>query len=343
MNTTTMKPGRSEKPSTTPRKRHGGLRRVFALLIALVAGVSLAACSGPAGANSASSDTPRLKVALITHADPGDTWFDILRKGAEAAAAKDNTELLYSSDPDGGKQAQLILQAVDQKVDGIVVTLSKPDAVGDAIKSAVAAGIPVVTINGNEDRSPGLGAIASFGQNETLAGEAVGEKLNEVGAKKIVCVIHSQGQTQLEDRCAGVKSKFSGQFELLYTNIADMASVSSTITSKLQTNQDIDYLVTLGAPIAMTAIDSVQGANSKTKIATFDMNADAIKALQDGRIQFLVDQQPYLQGYGGVDNLWLYNTNGNSYGGGKPVFTGPSIITPEQADKVADYAAKGTR
>ena len=51
--------------------------------------------------------TPRIKVALITHAAAGDTFWDIVRKGAEEAAAKDNVELLYTSDPEGGRQAQL--------------------------------------------------------------------------------------------------------------------------------------------------------------------------------------------------------------------------------------------
>jgi simple sugar transport system substrate-binding protein len=75
-----------------------------------------------------------MKVALITHAAPGDTFWDIVRKGADEAAAKDNVEVLYTSDPEGGRQAQLIQQAVDQKVDGIAVTLAKPDAVKGALK-----------------------------------------------------------------------------------------------------------------------------------------------------------------------------------------------------------------
>ena len=73
------------------------------------------------------ASTPRIKVALITHAAAGDTFWDIVRKGAEEASAKDNVELLYTSDPEAGRQAQLIQQAIDQKVDGIAVTLAKPE------------------------------------------------------------------------------------------------------------------------------------------------------------------------------------------------------------------------
>ncbi|MFD2758135.1 sugar ABC transporter substrate-binding protein [Gulosibacter faecalis] len=331
------------------------IRRGAFVAAATAAALVLAACSGPAGVNgelnqnsggtqqAAGIDTPPLKVALITHAVPGDTFWDVVRKGAETAAAKDNVELLYSSDPDGARQAQLVQQAVDQNVDGIIVTLAKPDAMSSAVESAVDAGIPVITINAGENEYEAMGALAHFGQNETVAGEAAGTQLNELGAKNIICVIQEQGQIALEQRCEGVESTFEGKSEILYVNSADMSSVASNITAKLQTSTDIDYVMTLGAPIAMTAIDSIADAGSSAKLATFDMNAEAIKELQDGNIQFIVDQQPYLQGYEAVDGIWLYATNGNVQGGGAPVYTGPQIVTQENADAVAEYAANGTR
>lgn len=343
MNTTTTTPGSPGAAATAPRRRRNGICRMLALLIAVIAGVSLAACSGPAGAKSANVDTPRLKIAMVTSAAPGDTFWDIVRKGGDTAASKDNVELLYSSDPDGSRQAQLVQQAVDQKVDGIVVALSKPDAVGGAVKEAVAAGIPVVSINAGENQFVDLGISAHFGQNETLAGESAGKQLNEVGAKKVLCIVHEQGQIALEQRCEGVKSTFTGQVEQIYVNIADMASSASTITSKLQTTTDIDYVMALAAPIAMSTLDSVQSAGSSAKVATFDMSADAITALQDGRLAFIVDQQPYLQGYLSVENIWLQKTNGNTIGGGKPVYTGPNILTKDDADAVAEFAKNGTR
>lgn len=335
--------------TTIRTKVSSRFRTALAVLAIGAAGIALSGCSGPAGAaggtgsTGAAVDTPRLKLALITHAVPGDTFWDIVRKGADAAAAKDNVELLYSSDPDGSRQAQLVQQAVDQNVDGIIVTLAKPDAVGDSVRQAVAAGIPVVSINAGENEFAELGAIAHFGQNETLAGEAAGEELNALGAKQIVCVIQEQGQIALEQRCDGVQETFTGAFERLYVNSADMTGVASTLTSKLQTTTSIDYVVTLGAPIAMVALDSVQDAGSSAQVATFDLNPDAIGALQEGRLAFVVDQQPYLQGYAAVDNLWLWHSNGNTYGGGEPVYTGPNILTPDQADAIAEFAKGGTR
>ncbi|WP_421083801.1 substrate-binding domain-containing protein [Rothia nasimurium] len=324
--------------------------------VAATATLILTACGGPAGVNgelknkgnsssvaAGTVDTPALKVAFITHSSSGDTFWDIARKGAETAAAKNNIELLYNADPDGSRQAQLVEQAVDQGVDGIVVTLAKPDALAGALAKAKDAGIPVFTINSGEAESATVGALAHFGQNESVAGEAAGEALNESGAKRVICVIHEQGNVGHESRCEGVQKTFTGQYEVLYVQAADMTNVASTITSKLQTNADIDAILTLGAPYAMTAIDSASDAGSTATVSTFDLSADAIGALQDGKLGFIVDQQPYLQGYSAVDGIWLYKTNGNVLGGGQAVLTGPQIITSENAAAVAEYAANGTR
>lgn len=325
-------------------------KRIGLAGVAATGALLLAACSGPAGVQAENGggsaggvDTPAMKVALITHSTPGDTFWDILRKGAEAAGAKDNVEILYTSDPDGARQAQLVEQAVDQGVDGIVVTLAKPEAMSGAIKKATDAGIPVFSINAGEAASKELGALAHFGQDERVAGQAAGEKFNELGAKKVLCVIQEQGHVGLEDRCGGVKDSLSGEMEIIYVTAADPTNISSTITAKLQTDSAVDYVLTLGAPQAPIAAESIKESGSSAKLATFDMNPDVAKGLAEGTLQFAVDQQPYLQGYSAVDGVWLYKTNLNVLGGGKPVLTGPSIITPDQAEALSEFVGKGTR
>ncbi|WP_166983139.1 sugar ABC transporter substrate-binding protein [Paramicrobacterium fandaimingii] len=328
------------------RLRRWGRLGIAALAVS--AAVALTACSGPAGVKQGDDGgggekSDPLKVAFITHAPPGDTFWDIVRAGAEKAASELNIELLYSNDEDGARQAQLVQQAIDKSVDAIVVTLAKPEAMSGPVKDAVAAGIPVFSLNSGEDQYKDMGVLAHFGQNDRVAGEAAGEKLNELGATNMICVIQVQGHIGLENRCDGVDETFEGEFERLYVQGTDMNNVASTITAKLQTGSDIDYVLTLGAPFAMTAIDSIADAGSDAKLATFDLNAEAIKALQDGDIQFLVDQQPYLQGYLAVSSARLYHDNGNVMGGGKPVLTGPQIITQENAESIAEFAKNGTR
>jgi simple sugar transport system substrate-binding protein len=73
------------------------------------------------------------------------------------------------------------------------------------------------------------------------------------------------------------------------------------------------------------------------------MNKQLIAALKDGRIQFAIDQQPYLQGYEAIDELWLYKRNGNILGGGQPVSTGPAIVDKNTATSIEQFAVAGTR
>jgi simple sugar transport system substrate-binding protein len=337
------------------RSSHPRSRGIVPVVAAAAAAVLLVAgCSSGSGGKRAEESgndvsagkagTPRMTVAMITHAAPGDTFWDTIRKGAQAAAAKDNVKLIYSSDPSGPNQSNLVQNAIDQKVDGIAVTLAKPDAMKAVVAQAEKAGIPVVGFNTGVQDWKKQGLVEYFGQDESIAGEAFGRRLNEAGAKHTVCVIMEQGQVALEARCAGVKKTFQGKTEILYVNGTDMPSVKATITAKLKQDNSIDYVTTLGAPFAMTAIQSIADAGTKTKLATFDLNKNAVGAIKSGKIQWAIDQQPYLQGYLSVDSLWLYKTNGNYSGGGEaPVLTGPAFVDRTNVDKIAQFAAKGTR
>ncbi|MEU2898939.1 sugar ABC transporter substrate-binding protein [Streptomyces sp. NPDC006967] len=322
--------------------------------VAAAAALTLAGCSsgsggkkseeGGADASAGKASTPRMTVALVTHQSPGDTFWDIVRKGAQAAADKDNVKLVYSADPNAGNQANLVQNAIDQKVDGIAVTLAKPDALKGVIAKAEAAGIPVVGLNSGVSDWQDLGLMSFFGQDESVAGEAFGKRLNEVGAKSAVCVVQEQGNVGLTQRCDGMEKTFEGETQVLNVNGTDMPSVKSTITAKLKQDSAIDYVVTLGAPFALTAVQSIDESGSKAKVATFDLNKELTGAIQAGDIEFAVDQQPYLQGYLAVDGLWLHKNNGNYSGGGEqPVLTGPAFVDKSNVDAVSEFAAKGTR
>ncbi|MDR3034360.1 MAG: sugar ABC transporter substrate-binding protein [Kitasatospora sp.] len=319
-----------------------------AMVIAAVAGCSSSGGkdsedkSGGGGGGKAAS-TPKLDIAMITHSGQGDTFWDIVRKGGDQAASKDNVKLHYSQDDNAQGQATLVQNAIDQKMDGIIVTLAKPDAMRANVEKAVEAGIPVVTVNSGEQFSKAMGAIVHIGQNEGVAGEAVGEKLNEEGRKKAVCVIHESGNVSLEERCAGVKKTFKGSVKNLTVDGTDKPGSASSIQSKLESAKDTDAIVTLNADIATAALKAKDATGSKAEVATFDLNKDVADKLASKQVGFAVDQQPYLQGYLAVDELWLYKTNLNVIGGGKPVYTGPAIVTGDDADALKKYTARGTR
>ena len=334
---------------TTPPSPHPSSRliRGTALPFAVAACVLLSGCSGTGGSGTdtaGAADTGRLKLALVTHASKGDAFWLLVKKGAEAAAAKDGVDLTYSSDPDATGQAELVRDSVKDGVDGIALTLAKPDAMKGPIKEAKAADIPVVGLNSGIASWQSEGVLEFFGQDESVAGRAVGEKLDALKAKHALCVIHERGNVALEARCAGVKKSFTGETDMLYVDGTDMDAVSAGVTDRLKQDPSIDEVVMMGADFALAAVKSAKAAGSRAKVATFDLNQDLVKAVQSGDVQFAVDQQPYLQGYLAVDSLWLYKTNGNISGGGvAPVLTGPAFVTRTNVGAVAKFAANGTR
>lgn len=288
-------------------------------------------------------DTDRAVVAMVSHGAPGDTFWDLVRKGAEDAAKKDNIELRYSSDPQAPNQANLVQSAIDSDVDGIAVTLPNAQAIGPAAKAAVDAGIPVVGLNAGMNDYQDYGLTGFFGQDEKVAGTLAGERLKEEGAKKVLCVIHEQGNSSQEARCQGVKDGAGANVENLYVNGQDLTSVTSTIQAKLAQDPSVDYVMSLVAPVGLAAVNSVKDAGSQAKVATFDTNAELVEAIKDGRIRFAVDQQPYVQGYMAVDSLWLAMRNGSTIGGGRPVYTGPAFVDKGNVDKIEEAAKAGLR
>ena len=332
----------------------GSNRKIARSTAALaIAALALAACSSqggaqdrpaapaPAGGGGAQGGEV-FTIAMITHEQAGDTFWDKIRAGAEAAAASHGIELKYSNNEQGPEQATLVQNAIDSKVDGIAVTLSSADAVIPVSKKAADAGIPVVAFNQGFDDYTKAGAKMYFGSDELLGGQTIGQRITQEGGGKTLCVIQAQGSVALETRCAGVKETFPNT-ENLQVNGADLPSVQQTIGAKLTEDPSITHVVTLGAPIALAALQSAADTGQTKKVITFDLNQDAAKAIQEGKIEFSIDQQPYVQGYMAVDSLWLALTNGNDIGGGKPVLTGPSFVDKTNIEQILPYTANNTR
>jgi len=296
--------------------------------------------SSTGGGSSSSSD---IRIDVITHGAPGDSFWDVVKAGAVQAGKDENVDLHYQSDPDVGKQATLIDNAVAAGTDGVVVSMANPDGLEKSIKAAVAAGVPVITINSGLDQWQQFGAITHVGQSETLAGKAAGEQLNNAGVKNALCVIQEAGNVGLEQRCAGAKSTFSGTLTNLQVDNTDLSGSEATIESKIQADSSIDGILSLGGDMSGQVVKAIDATGVDIKAGTFDVNADVVQNIVDGKLLFAIDQQPYVQGYLGVTGIYLKVLNGNDIGGGQPVYSGPAIITKDNAEDVLKFAQGGTR
>jgi simple sugar transport system substrate-binding protein len=298
----------------------------------------------PLGTSAAQDDT--LHFCLAVHDDPTGSFWSVVDRGAHDAAALYGADLTSGGSLDPVVQTQFVEDCVAQDVDGIVVSLANPDALRDSVLSATQAGIPVITINSGVDVFKELGALTHVGQTELVAGQGAGERFNDLGASKVLCVIHEEGNIGLEERCDGLTETFSGEverFNVATTGVADLAGTSSTLQDKLISDDSIDAVLTLNPDVAVAARDAMSAAGTEQMLGAFDLSPDVLQALVDGQMVFAIDQQQYLQGYLPIVFLALYNQNANVVGGGLPVLTGPGFVDASNAAAVIDLSAAGTR
>jgi simple sugar transport system substrate-binding protein len=242
----------------------------------------------------------------------------------------------------------LIEAAIAKKPTGLVVSIPNPDALSASIKKAVAANIPVVSMNSGSDVFRDLGVLAHVGQTEFQAGLGAGERFKAAGVKNAACFNQEVGNQALTLRCNGFFEGLGvaeGQGKVLTGKISDPAGMQATISAALQSDTSIDGLLTLGPSVAAPALAAVAASGKSVHLATFDLSADVLTAIKDGKMDFAIDQQQFLQGYLPIVILTNYaETKNLPTGNGQGlIMTGPGFVTQADAEAVIGLAAKGLR
>ena len=281
-------------------------------------------------------------IIVVSHGQANDPFWSVAKNGVDKACKDMKVSCKYTAPAtfDMVEMAKLIDNAVSQKPKGIVITLPDAAALGKSVKAAIAAGIPVVSMNSGSDDFAKLGISAHVGQTEFEAGVGGGQKMKAAGGKKALCVNHEVGNVALDRRCAGFKKGFGGSVEILGTS-NDPTEIQKAVAAKLG---GVDTILTLGAGLsgeaALKAIKSA-GKTGSIKLGTFDMSPGMLKAAAAGEVEFLIDQQQYLQGYLPIAIFAQYMRWGTMPAG--VVMTGPGFVTPQNASKVIKWAAQGYR
>ncbi len=325
---------------------------LFAGATILVAACSSGTSSGGTGPDGALVKRSDITIEVVTHGQAIDGFWGVVRNGVKAAASDMSVKVNYSApdaESDMVKMSQLIEAAIAKKPSGIVVSIPNPDALGAAIKKAVAAGIPVISMNSGSDVFRDLGVIAHVGQTEYEAGFGAGERFKAAGVKNAVCFNQEVGNQALTLRCNGF---FDGlgvgadNGKVLTGNISDPAGMQATIEAALS-DATIDGVLTLGPSVAGPALAAIEaaGKTGSVHLATFDLNADVLTAIKDGKMDFAIDQQQFIQGYLPIVMLVQYvETRNLATGNGAGlVMTGPGFVTKDNAEAVIALAAKGLR
>ncbi|NIX75770.1 sugar ABC transporter substrate-binding protein [Microvirga terricola] len=306
-----------------------------------ITGLAAAAALTLAAAVPASAQDAR--IIVVSHGQANDPFWSVVKNGVTAAGKDMNVQVDYRAPEtfDMVAMGQLIDAAINQKPAGLIVSIPDASALGPSIKKAVAAGIPVISMNSGSDVSKGLGALLHVGQDEADAGRAAGAKLKEMGGKVGLCVNHEVGNVSLDLRCKGFAEGFGGKVTVLPVS-NDPADVRAKVKAALSADASIDTVMALGASLAgEPSAAAVKDVGRAVKVASFDLSANFLKSIAAGEATFAVDQQQYLQGYLPVAFLALNAKYGLIPGGNVP--SGPNLITKDKAAQVVDLSAKGIR
>ena len=281
---------------------------------------------------------------MITHSDDGPFW-SVVKRGMDAACAAHGVDCVWMpGNNDPGQMVVDIETAISEGSAGIAASLPSPDQLIGPLQDAVAAGIPVYTLNSGLNDYQTIGATSHIGQSEDVAGQGAGLRFNALGATTVLCGRQEQSNVGLTERCGGLAETFNGTVIDEFVGLdADQTEQINGIKAILEANPEIDGFLGVGPVIAMSGLAAAQDLGRDLTIGGFDMTPELLDAIEAGDIAFTVDQQQYLQGYLPVVLMFLEATNANQAGGGLPVLTGPGFVTPDNASEVKALSAEGTR
>jgi simple sugar transport system substrate-binding protein len=291
-----------------------------------------------------------IKIEVVTHGQAIDGFWGVVRNGVKAGASDMGVTVNYNApaaESDMPGMSALIDAAVAKKPTGLVVSIPNPDALSPSIQKAIEAGIPVVSMNSGSDVFKELGILAHVGQTEFEAGLGAGQRFKELGVKNPRCFNQEVGNQALTLRCNGFFEGLGidGADKILTGKISDPADMQAKMTAAIQADATIDGILTLGPSVAGPALAAVAASGKPIHLATFDLSADVLTAIKDGKMDFAIDQQQFLQGYLPIVILTNYAETKNlpTGDGTGLIMTGPGFVTKDNAADVIALAAKGLR
>ncbi|CAD7703166.1 unnamed protein product [Ostreobium quekettii] len=296
-----------------------------------------------------------LDIRYVVHGKPKDTFWKFVKAGVKLTARQHGLRIDYREPSQSADENEVrkfmvdsINEAVEDGVDGLVVTIPNDSpTLRNAIVAAGAAGIPVVSINGGDDRirEEEYGVVLHVGQGEEFSGRQVGKRLVRSGAARALCYIHDASDVTLKERCDGLQDGMQEvnpeAVVVPFESPANLTSrqMSASILDLLESDPDIDAVVALGKPASVPAVTAVEqldmlcvagrtpdgeGEDGCIAVVTFDFEFPVLDYIEEGKVLFGADEGPFLQGalplvFLTLQNLW------NSMPVGL-VNTGPSFV-----------------
>lgn len=331
-----------DSPSVQSLTRREALRRAAgtgALLSLAAAG--LAGTSGVADAATGSSGNfakhPKWRFVFVNHVTTN-PFFVPTQYGIQDACSMLGCTYQWTGSQKSiaSVMVDALNTAISSRADGIAVSLVDPTAFNAPVKRALKAGIPVVSYNADAKHNDRL---AYIGQNLYLAGKQLGKRIVQlVGEGDVVGFIATPGQLNIQPRMNGAKDaiKESGKNITLH-EVASGPTVNeefSRIESYYLGHKNLKgmFAVDAGSTEGVAKTMAKHHLHKKgVRAGGFDMLPGTLQGIHSGDLDFTIDQQPYLQGFYPVLELFLFKMSGGLTGPAN-INTGLKFVTRHNVD-----------
>ncbi len=271
------------------------------LVLAILASALAAGCQRGGGGGDGGG--PRIGLSISTLNNP---FFVTLRNGAQDAAKKEGVELVVAdAQNDAATQQDDVQNFVTQQMDAILVNPVDSESIVPAVQAANQADIPVIAL----DRGASGGEIATLIASDNVeGGRLAGEELVRlVGSGPVAQLEGIPGASPTRDRGQGFEEAINAQeaVELVASQTAnfDRAEGLNVTENILQSNPEIKGIFAQNDEMALGAVRALgDQAGTDVKIVGFDAIEDALNAIQSGKMNATVAQQPDRIGSLGVEN-----------------------------------------
>lgn len=273
-----------------------------------------------------------------------DPFFGAIEKGFSLAAEQLGADAEYIAPPDFNEIVQVYTRMVESAIsrDPAAIVLGNffPDSLSPLIEEASEKGIAIVVYNSGRDTWQDLGAVAFIGEEPFQMGYSAGEAAAEAGVTNAMCINHVAANPVLQMRCDGYVAAITeaggnGEtFVLKSEDAQNSQRVRATVAGVLNANPDVNGLLTLGAGVGVDAAEAIAdaGKEGEVRVGTIDLSTLALEYVQEGKMDFAVDQQPFLQGYYGV--LMAQQWVDFGLAPANAINSGPLLIDATSVDKV---------
>jgi simple sugar transport system substrate-binding protein len=308
-------------PAATRRRLLSGAGLASA---SLAATALLSACGREAATEGVIGnypETPRWRFTFVNHVT-AHPFFTPTQYGLEDAAAILNVDTQWTGSADAivAEMVDATNAAISGQVDGIALSVTDATAFTAPVDQALESGIPVVSYNADgEPNNPGTRRLAYIGQPLYDSGRQLGQRLLDSGftGGDVVCFIATPGSLNIQPRADGARdvleeSGLPHTFAEIATG-TDLADELNAIESYLLGNPDVTGLLAVdgGSTDALGKIVDQLGLKEQGAIAGgFDLQPGTLESVAGGSLDYTIDQQPYLQGFLPVLQLYLYHLSG---------------------------------